>query len=220
MLVLKENQRLYPNTWGYNGAIILTELAKIVINNGGNVKPLKNAIISNSSIDNIIIEYTEKLERYNRIIESGKGNEKTKAAIIKTKNDLEIMQKINNDPVTVTHTSYISFVLDGFYYYYQLDGNPFLEFYYIKTPINNGRYSRDAALMEDPKEWLYDCFFNVDCCNAERVEAANVIFNMLINASESTVIRDKNRRRVPNTYNGGYHYETVYIPERFEKIDF
>ena len=220
MLVLKENQRLYPNAWNYNGALILTELAKIVINNGGKVKPLKNAIISNGSIDDIIREYTEKLERYNRIIGSGKGNEKTKAAAICLKNELEKIQKINSDPVTVTHTSYISFVLDGIYYYYQLDGNPFLEFYYIKTPVNKGRYSRDAALMEDPKDWLYDCFYDVECCNAERVEAAQLIFNMLVNAGDSPIIRDKTRRCVPNTYNGGYHYETVYSPERFEKIDF
>ena len=220
MLVLKENQRLYPKTWEYNAARILTELARVATNHGGNVKPLKNAIIINRSIDDIIRDYTEKLERYNRIIDSGNDNEKTKAAAIRVKNELEKIQKINNYPVNVTHTCYISFVLDGFYYYYQLDSNPFFEFYYIKTPVINGKYSRDAALMEDRKDWLYDCFLGIECSNADRVEAANIIFNMLMNASESPVIRDKTRRRVHNTYNDGYHYETVYSPERFEKIDF
>lgn len=220
MLVLKENQRLYPKTWEYNAARILTELARVATNHGGNVKPLKNAIIINRSIDDIIRDYTEKLERYERTIDNGNGNERTNYAIIKTRNDLEMVQKINNDPVNVTHTSYISFVLDGFYYYYQLDSNPFFEFYYIKTPVINGKYSRDAALMEDRKDWLSDCFLGIECSNADRVEAANIIFNMLMNASESPVIRDKTRRRVPNTYNDGYHYETVYSSERFEKIDF
>lgn len=28
------------------------------------------------------------------------------------------------------------------------------------------------------------------------------------------------RQRVPNRYDGGYHYETIYAPERFGKIDF
>ena len=220
MLVLKENERLYLTSWNYNAACIVSELAKIVINNGGKVKPTRSAVISNRSISEIVRDYTEKIERYTRIIENGNGNEKTKAAIVHMENELEKIRNINNDPVTVTHTSFISFVLDGFYYYYQLDDNPFFEFYYNKTPVVNNRCSRDAALMEDKKEWLYDCFFKVDCSKADVIEAANMIFNMLVNAGKSPIIRDKTRRRVSNTYNSGYHYETVYSPERFASVDF
>lgn len=122
--------------------------------------------------------------------------------------------------IVVTHTSYISFVLDDFYYYYQADSNPFFPFYFSKRSIVNGKYSRDVYLDHDTKEWCFDCFFSKSCCNADVTEAANLIFNMLSNAAPSQACRERKRQRVPNTYNGGYHYETVYKPERFAKIDF
>lgn len=122
--------------------------------------------------------------------------------------------------IVVTHTSYIAFVLDGFYYYYQVDSNAFFPFYFTKRPIINGKYSRDAYLDNDPKEWFFDCFFSKSCCDADVVEAANLVFNMLCNAAPSQIRRERKRQRVPNTYNSGYHYETVFEPERFARIDF
>lgn len=122
--------------------------------------------------------------------------------------------------IVVTHTSYISFILDGFYYYYQADGNPFFPFYFSKLPVVNGKYPRAAYLDNDKKKWLYDCFLSKSCCNADVTEAANLIFNMLCNAAPSKIIRECKRQRVPNAYNSGYHYETVYAQERFAKIDF
>lgn len=124
------------------------------------------------------------------------------------------------EPITVTHTSYISFVLDETYYYYQVNDNPFFEFYYSKTPIKNGKRSRDAGLEEDKKEWLFDCFLGSNCGKQDIIEAANLIFNMLCNAPMSKILRDKRKQRVANTYNDGWHFETVYAPERLEKVDF
>ena len=40
------------------------------------------------------------------------------------------------------------------------------------------------------------------------------------NAAPSQIRRERKRQRVPNTYNSGYHYETVFEPERFARIDF
>ena len=220
MLVFKENERLYLKSWSYNAACIISELAKIVINNGGRVKPTYHAIISNRTIDSAIKDYSFKLERYTNIVNEGHGNEKTKIAIEYVKKELEKMEALNNEPITVSHTSYISFMLNGYYYYYQVDDNPFFEFHYIKTPVSNNKYSSDAALVEDKKEWLEDCFLKIDCSKSDIIEAANQIFNMLVNAGTSPIIRDKTRKRVPNTYNGGYHYETVYSPERFENVNF
>lgn len=177
-IVLKDGERLYLNAWEYNAARIITELANIVKNHDGRVKPTHAAIISDRSAE-------EKSE-----------------------------------PITVTHTTYISFVLDGTYYYYQVDSNPFFDFYYSKTPIKNGKRSRDAALEADKKEWLFDCFFKSNCAQQDIVEAAYLIFNMLCNAPMSKIIRTSHRKRVPNTYNDGYHIETVYEPERMETVDF
>lgn len=219
MLVMKENERLYPATWEYNAARIMTELAKIVENHGGTVKPLHNAIISNRSVDSATREYTEKLTHY-KSIEKEHSNPALVDAIKSLTEKLEALAAVNNEPITVTHTSYITFTLDGFMYYYQVDSNPFFEFYYHKTPVKNGRYSLDAGLTEDKKEWLYDCFFSASCSNADVVEAANLIFNMLVSAKASPIIRDGKRCRVANVYNSGYHYETVYSPERFAQVDF
>ena len=219
MIITKENERLYPATWEYNAARILTELAKIITNNGGKVKPLKSAIISNRTVDSAKREYKEKIERFTEL-EKDNHNEARAAAIIKYREKLEALEKVNNDPITVTHTSYINFVYDGFYYYYQVDNNPFFEFYYHKIPVNNGRYSRDTYLTEDKKEWLFDCFFSCECSFADVVEAANFIFNMLIQAKPSEIHRETTRKRVANTYDGGHHYETIRTPERFATIDF
>ena len=198
MLVTKKNERLYPSTWEYNAARVLTELAKIIVNNGGKVKPLNNAVINNRSYDSMKQEYSEKIMRYSEL-EKANHNEKRAAAIAKYSDILTELEKVDNSPITVTHTSYISFVYDGFYYYYQVDANPFFEFYYVKTPVNNGQYSRNACLENDQKEWLYDCFFSIICKNADIIEGANLIFNMLANARPSIIRRDSRKQRVSNT---------------------
>ena len=177
-IVIKDGTRLYLKTWEYNAARIMTELAKIVKNHDGRVKPTHTAIISDRNA------------------------------------------KEQSEPITVTHTTYISFILDETYYYYQVDSNPFFEFYYNKTPIKNGMRSRDAGLEADKKEWLYDCFLSSNCGQPDIVEAANLIFNMLCNAPMSEIIRDSYKQRVPNTYNSGYHMETVYKPERMGEVYF
>ena len=164
-IVIKDGERLYLRAWEYNAARIITELANIVNNHGGRVKPTHTAIISDRSA------------------------------------------KEEKEPITVTHTSYISFVLDEVYYYYQVNDNPFFDFYWNKTPVRNGKYSKDARLKADKKEWLYDCFFMSHCGQPEIIEAANLIFNMLCNAPMSKIIREGRKQRVPNTYNNGWHME-------------
>jgi hypothetical protein len=177
-IVTKDGERLYLRAWEYNAARIITELANIVKNHGGRVKPTYTAIISDRSAEE------------------------------------------ENEPITVTHTSYISFVLDETYFYYQADSNPFFDFYWSKTPVRNGKYSKDAGLEADKKEWFFDCFYGSNCGQPDIIKAANYIFNMLCNAHMSKIIRDRYKQRVPNTYNDGYHMETVYTPERMEKVDF
>ena len=63
-------------------------------------------------------------------------------------------------------------------------------------------------------------FFSYDCSYADVVEAANFIFNMLVQAKPSQIHRETTRKRVANVYDGGYHYETIGTPERFAIIDF
>lgn len=219
MYIIKENQRLYLSTWKYNAARIFTELAKVVENHNGRVKPLRKAIISNRTLDSTKREYKERLEH---LIALEKENHKEIRvnAIKKYTEDLEALEKINNEPITVTHAEYITFVLDDFYYRYQVSDNPLFDFLYVKTPIENGKYCVDARSTEDKKEWLYDCFFHWDCSNEDIKEAANLIFNMLVCSRVSDIYSTSEKKRVPNTYNGGYHYEEVVKPKRMREIDF
>lgn len=221
MIVTKDYERLYLSSWQYNASLILSELAKIVENHGGRVKPMKHAIISNRNIDENIRELEEHINKYQRLIKFfPEYTTKFKTAINKVQAEITELSKIDNSPVTVTHTSYIIFILDDTYYSYSVNDNPFFEFYYAKTPVQNNRYSKDTYLAEDKKEWLYDCFFDYNCAKADIKEGANLIFNMLMNAPYSDIYREYTHQRIANIYDDGYHYEKIMTPERFGKIEF
>ena len=219
MLVLKDNERLYPDSWEYNGARIMSKLAELVVENGGRVAPCKKALISNRTIDTIKTECGLRLEKLKSLEEKSHKNILV-AAIEKKEKELNELEQIKNDPITVTHTSYISFVLENTYYYFQLDDNPFFEFLLVKTPIKNGKYSRDAAAEETEKSWLEDCYLKIGCSEKAIEDAAKSIFNMLVTSKNSSIILDKKRVRVQNSYNNSYHYETIYEKERFASVNF
>ena len=125
----------------------------------------------------------------------------------------------SNEPIQVTHTTYISFVLDDMYYYYQIDDNPFFDFYYQKTPIKNNKRYKHVYLQEDKKEWLYDCFFAIDCNDNYIRDGANMIYNMLINAPVGELYTHEKRIKVNNIYDNGCYYETISNVE-YCTIDF
>lgn len=220
MYVSYEGQRLYLSAWEYNAARVLTELARIIKNNGGTVAPKTAALISNRNLKHTVNEYKERLQHLQTLqVETG-YNDTRAAAIVTYSEKLQELQKVDNTPIKTGYISYLFFVLDGNYYYYQIDENPFFDFYYIKTPVKSGRRSCDAIGKNDKKEWVADCFFTSFCTNEEVKTAAGYIFDMLTSAPVSKIRLDTKRRRVPNLYDGGYHYETVAAPERFTKIDF
>lgn len=148
-----------------------------------------------------------------QIVKNHNGKVKPqKTAIISNRNT-------DSEPIIVTHTSYISFTLDNFFYYLQLDDNPFFDFHYQKTGIINSKRHRCIYLDKLTKDWLYDCFTASDCCDADIKEGANLIFNILCNAKESKKYIEKQKNKVPNLFDGGYHYETKAVNE-LVKIDF
>ena len=220
----KDNQTLYPATWEYNALLIINELATVIKNNGGRIRPgYRAGYIQNRSIDNAIVEYQARAEKIAAAIDEycdSDKNEKRRAALANLNTDIEKLKQIDNTPRRIEHGLYLSFVIDDSYYYMQLDSNPFFEFYYQKTPIKNGRYSADVYLTELEKSWLYDCFFKMDCAAADRREAANLIYNILVNAPYSEIHREYKKTRVNNLYDGGYHYETIKTKERFNTLDF
>lgn len=121
--------------------------------------------------------------------------------------------------VAARYRDYIRFELDGLVYYFQTDDNPFFPFYYNKTRNQNGKYSRDAGLEELAKDWLVDPLWEPSCPEAVIQYAAQTIFDALQNAPISQIIRSTQKKRVPNVYSDGWHWENVPEPERFAPVD-
>ena len=214
MYVSRDNERLYLNSWNYNAALILAELAKIIENKGGRVKPgLHTAVISNRSLEGKIKEVKDRIKS----LESIEETEEIKFAIENLSKEFE---SIDNEPITVTHTSYISFIFDDFYYYYWVDDNPFFDFCYKKNHIKDGKYISNTYHRKDKQSWWNNCFLSFRCSEADRKEGANLIFNMLVSAEPSEIYREEEKRKVPNTYNDGWHWEKVIKPNQYKKIDF
>lgn len=180
MIVYKEGQKGYLTTWGYNAARVLPDLAKIITEAGGRVKPLRTAQVCN-----------------------------------RTKDDQSF--------VTVTHTSYINFVYDNDYYYFQVDDNPFFEHILLKTPVSGSKYDGDACSDQSDKTWAEELAYGEEAYNADDAripQAAEELFKMLTEAEYSVIRREKQRIRVENRYDNGWHWEEVVkkAPER--AIDF
>lgn len=100
----------------------------------------------------------------------------TKPAIISNRKDSPDIS-----PVTVTHTTYISFVLGGFHYYYQVDDNPFFEFYFHKIPTDGRQYDANYYSDEAPKHHFNNDFFYGRSVTSEEIDkAAKNIFSFLV----------------------------------------
>ena len=205
----RKTERLYLTAWNYNAARILSALAVIVENNGGEIiyhSFDKNYLISNRGVKNVI----EEKEHY---IDLTRNCDKWKGRSVEEleKELAAYKEKCGNEaenPIFCTHRNYISFTYDGAYYKYYTDENPFFDFYYNKYPIENGKYDANRYAVEDKKEWLFDCFFGAGCSEDDIKEAANMIFNMLVKSAYSE--QDYEKKRVPNIYDNGYHYERIH----------
>lgn len=220
MIVMKDNERHYATSWQLNSARILTRLAQLVTAQGGKVKPLHPAILSDRNLEDDIQDIETRIRTLTEQENESHSDAQT-LALQTCLSHLDRLRAIPNTPITVTHTSYISFAMNGLYYSYQLDSNPFFPFYYMKTPIENGTYSGDACLANEPKPWLNDnSFIRYGCSDSEIETAAQAILALLLAAPLSTLRHDTKRTRIPNTYDSGSHFENVPVKERRLKIDF
>lgn len=224
-IVLKDGERLYLNSWEYNMARALSELAKMVQDRGGRCKPLHYALVTNRTNYNKAIELKSRIELFEQNINKYSNAElieKLKTALEKTRAEYEQAKAAadNEKPVKVEYTSYIEFVLNDTRYYFEIDDNPFFPVHASKTPVKNGKYSLDAFLCEFEKDIAFDQMILSNASEQEIKEVARLILDTLVNSKNSPINRDGKKQRVPNFYDGGYHYETIYRPERFTTIDF
>lgn len=210
MIVLKENERLYATSWQYNSARILTRLAQLITAQGGKVKPLYPAVISDRNLEKACTATQRRIESASTF------HPKVREPLISNlQKELALFQSIPNAPITVTHTSYINFAMNGVYYSYSLDN-------YLKTPIDpkSETYSGDACMEESSKSWLTDSLIGFGCPDSEIESAAGAILSLLLAAPLSTIRHDTKRTRIPNAYDDGYHFENIPVKERRLKIDF
>jgi len=227
MFFSRDNETLYPVTIEYNLALILAELKKIITDNGGKVQPQHPGQIVNRSF--YIAAEKERTDAehcvsYSKYCKDPEKVERLKArAAEHEKTAAELEAKAEASRRDAEHLSYIHFTYNGFYYTVSAkEYSDRLE--YSKTPINSrNEYSKDVYRDDLSNAWYTDEFYALEPkaeINEDRREAANLIFNELVNASPSEKWRDGRRVRVPNTYDNKYHYEMIYNPERIGKVDF
>lgn len=186
MIITENRQRLCLTSWEYNACKIINALEKIVLDNGGRVKRGYTAIISNRSLTEAVNKarsFVKRMEEF--ATPERKSTPEWKRVYLDRVNQLERLESYNNEPLEVTQLNYISFVLNGIYYYYQLPDNPFFDFLYQKAPITDGTYYAQGYLDRSKNEWMDDCFLMMNCSDADIKEAAYHIFNTLQTASYS-----------------------------------
>ena len=217
-------KKLYLRGWRYNTGRILTELAKIIENNNGIVDYLqKSGIVEDRTNSDMIIE-TEKMinARENAFNNHPELGEDFKKATEKMREELETLRTAQPAQYQTFFLTYIKFKLNGIYYYFQFDENPFFEHIYTKARLNNNGTTYSEVYIENlnPETWLFDCLFKSDCSNADIIEVANLIYNQLVSAPLGESVSETIRKRVPNYYNNGYHYELIVKPGREITITF
>ena len=215
----KEGQTLYLSVYHYNLVLILEELKKLVIENGGKVKQNTHGFIVNRSILEALEEKKNHLEWLKKYMEEHTDKQ------IKTDSlqaEIERLEAADNAPVSVSNTGYISFILDGFHYYIQK--SEYSELQFRKAAIlDGGKVSREYPLDLVPIDnyclHVFHCTLSSPEIETYRKEAAKALFEYLTGAKETEKVIYSKRVRVANRYNGGYHYETVKEKEQFEALN-
>lgn len=226
MYVSRENERLYLTSWEYNAARVLSRLEKVVSDNGGSVIVRdynRYALISDRTLTACVKDAAEKVDRIRLSLEmyadndDGK-NEGRRAVLAESLAKLEHYHSIDNTPIRCRWFTYISFVLDGVYYAINLDDNPFFPFTYQKIRLDSDNcYRGDYYAEELHKSWLFSSLYRCGCSEDDIKEAACMLYNSLLNGKFSGEHVEKERRRVANVYDGGYHYETIIKPGRVHR---
>ena len=148
------------------------------------IKRIEKLIFDNDGV--IVSNYKKELENYKIIPSYRDGRtDETKA-------------------VYSNYLNYITFVVDGFLYYLQLDDNPFFEHYFSKEKIGSdltSEYKHYCIYLK--RDFLFDCLYKFDCSPEEIKEIANMIFNQLLSSKESQICTTRRKN---------------YYTRRFENI--
>lgn len=121
--------------------------------------------------------------------------------------------------IKVTQAGHIIFVYNGMMYAYNTSDNPFFDFTYGKTPVVNGKYSKDIYYdKDDVRVYGPDLYYGQNIADEFIKGCAKKLFDFLTKAPLSKKYVSFSRIQVGNTYDDGSHYETVRNKERFEVV--
>ena len=203
-------EKRYFKLNSYNRLRVLNEIKKMIVNDGGK-----------------ILQYGKQFEIHATTLEM----------------DEQKRKKIESLP-PVKYYGYgmnwggmeLKFVFNGYFYDIDYDGNPFFPIHFKKVKVNaNGEYIGkryvDTNEEYNERQWKkdqtfvfsfgYDDFFKI-CDDNDILEMAEYhyqqIKDFLFKLPESEVYND--RKRVPNYYNSGYHYERIYdkTPQKIDMV--
>ena len=227
-------ERLYLSGWGVNSYKIINKLAELVKQEKGEIiteyKELYNKndviLIKNRNIDTDIIELTDKIEKATNNLKNNEHDEETTKKIQdyieKNTKELNELKEINNDFIELRYKNYLTFIIDNFVYYIQLDENPYFPWYIIKEQAETNEkgeiITRYNYYMEDLNKDFIETYDNIQSfyepTNDKQItEIATRLLNQVKNRKCCEIVT--NKRRVSNYYNNSYHYE--YIKEERNK---
>ena len=217
-------KELYFKNWNFNISRILDEVEKIVLQKNGvvNIKDFPYIKTNEKMMihNRTITEYEHKLNEYKEALKLPNSNKDFFNAEIQ-KIEKTLQENKNNKTKIVNHTTYISFILNGLYYYFQVDDNPLFDFYIEKYPVNYNKEKDEYIQEYDYYMITFEKdFFNyektwLDFLNDKEIEKMAIqLFNGLIKHRQSNMVYSK--KRVNNIYNSGYHYES--LAEKRKKV--
>lgn len=208
-----ETKKLYFSSCNYN--MIRLQDAVIAAAAAAGAKIVKNDY-KKDTITFYNRSFLEKINKNNDIIAALERHGKS-ADHLKTEN-AALQADFENSAYTTKESFYtfggvsFKFVLNNFLYDFSQESNPFFPAYIRKIKVDeNGSYTGDYC--SDTIEGTIPGFENIFCLNLTDDDikaAAGDLFNYIIeNAKNSAEYIEKQKRRVSNTYNSGYHYETI-----------
>ena len=236
MYFYTQNQTLYPNYWEYSYFMVLEQLAELVKKNGGKVEPhrFNTGYIENRTLYEQIDRKEKDFERFKYWLELEKESGKLTDTEYNTRlekltanmtTEIETLKVVENKPVKTNYPGYIHFILDGFYYSFTYLESTF-NYVCAKTPVKadntilNNIYSENVSSEFLNKISDNNLFQDKKAYKKAIKESAKILFNSLKNNPVSGVYRETTRKRVPNTYNNSYHYETIYSKDVYKKVEF
>lgn len=204
---------LYLKSCDYNKIRLQDATKRIIVENGGKLVYQQykqdHMTFYNRSI-------TEKIEKNNDIIYALKRHNKSAAHLEKENAELEKAFELSKYETLESKYTWggisLAFALDGYYYTFDMDSNPFFPCYTKKIKLDESNsYVGDyyCESFDGVKSFIYDDIFSISCSDESINNMAVELFNFIINSKLSQEVIERNKKRVPNHYNSGYHYETI-----------